>query len=430
MKYYLSYIEAGIHASVMLSVQESDSKPATVVYEAGFVTNITEEGGISLFRKQKGYYLEDEAASKLLYSRIDVKHRTYEISKQEAENFFITINKQKTSTKGEDFSFKFNNRGVSGEYYQVLINNCKGYALSLFNSIGVLDANILKNSFIQITKSTGYLLESLSKDSLSCPVKDSLMREIIEFIDNDLKSILSKKDQLSVQDEELANLLQEKAVYLKNNINKIGVDTDVGVDVEANVEDLFDFYSLSKVSSNLDESARRPLLLKCDNIRKNFENFKAINAKSSPSFLWKNTPKIAPRVNLDNFSEVEKAIYVVSNRKNSVIEGLDYLENSLAAILKDKNLDEKNKNELLQIKILIHDKSQEMIKNVANSGDSSREMNMDEACKYYSAVNKTIDNALDGLKQEIDKLKPHSKLNPIIDFIYGIVNLFKQESTL
>lgn len=205
MSYYLSYIEINGHASLILSKQSNSSAPTKIITQVGFTNEGLDSGYLGT---QAGFVKEEKTVARTMYTDVEVKHRTYEISKEEMEKVLSIIN--------QDRNLNLANPSATsgGPHYQQIKQNCKTYAMNLFKNAGIIDAEILSNFMIQRPNTTDNLLSTLEKSDFSCPAKDNLIKSFekeLTELNQGLKKLIDIPCGLVVCEElpsaqQLANL--------------------------------------------------------------------------------------------------------------------------------------------------------------------------------------------------------------------------------
>lgn len=429
MRYFLSYVESGIHASVMLSVQDGPNDPVKVSYEAGF-----DIGGDlqSPFGKQQGYYVEEDAASKAAYSSsMKVRHRTYEISEEEATKFFSLINQQRQKPKGEQRKGPLKEDETQtmlrGGKFQLLTSNCKVYALSVFNSLGIFEAKSLSNAFIQITRTKKSKTKTMDRNVISCPIKDKFIQEFEKFA-QEMQSVLPQiKDKASFST--IADILEDDLKRLKEKSHKVAIEEEL-------YEEYQSLFSTAKILIDATEDpALQDKLAQIDQQRqqaaKTLAEIKELDESHHLPFEWKTPPEVAKRVNLDSFSEEERAIYAIHHKGNQITDGLNDLSGMLEKSLKSTDLTDNARRDLLNLAAMVEDAKKALDESSQRLGNNHGKDTAKNLSAYMERQ-KELEEIVATLNQKISAFEPKNKksTNNASIFFNNVANLFKKKSTI
>jgi|GEM_PF-3045248 len=467
-QYYLSYIEIKDHAALMLSQQDQPSGPAKIICELGFAYSpAVKDNEVHFYTRHKGHIREEANASRVLYGHQTIKHKTYEISEMEVKKFFNILNRDRNLNSSSVTLSDEDIELVGGPDYQQLKFNCKSYAIGVLKEIGIQDAANLKNYLVQLPGSKDSQLEDISSEDLSCPIKDKFIHKLGILLDK-------AADQLSKISENLSNIVikananhdqsfleealfegeseisqaifaswvtegQQLAKELYENMNKAGYDD--------NFEDNFEqFQKLIHKISSIENQARvktkngfkkskfDEIMEAWDEIDLDFtdlaEDYEAINLDYSDyslEFFWKTTPTLSKRLDLQNFSAIEKMIYLKKIQSQDIEDNLDQILDHLDNKLLQASADEEE-----YVSDLIHLRN--AIKEKQNSLSESRERFLSsldklnnpmkaKACIEQEHHEKEI---LASLEDNIKQYQPKSdkKLTRLMRFIIHVLQFF------
>lgn len=327
MKYYLSYVEfkqgASNHSALMLSSQKDDDSEPEISYQVGFNKGgdmlINESSKIT--EKYQGALVEEDIASKALYSSRTVKHKTFELSEDEATRFFLIVNEDKR---------KYEHKGVDD--YQLVTHNCKTYAMNMFEKLGVSEASLLTNKTIQRPGTRNNFLENIEKQNIRCPEKEQFLSDLgslntmyqelkgtlniasfnVDVLNLDqnkleLVQLLNENEFLSDKSKDaidnMASCIQSIEYSLSNsskNPHKAGFDSGLSMaisDIKSKAEELNNIISTDPIgkfnnkSQALDESL--------DKLNKGYND-------KSIKFVWNKPLVTAKRKNLQTPKESER----------------------------------------------------------------------------------------------------------------------------
>lgn len=480
MTYYLSYIEVHHHAALMLSTQESPEQPTRIICEVGFAysPNLNDEQ-VGYFSTHKGHVREETNISKALYSSLSVRHRTYEISEFEVKKFFEIINRSKQiNAETVDVEFKDEEEItkqteiVGGPQYQKLRYNCKNYAIDVMKEMGIVDAKRLSNFFIQIPNDEN--LEDISKIELSCPIKDKFIQEAIPTLEktiNELMFILENIDAIQVNPlNNKESDLEEKLELETDEYNKHSYQTAITQALKiahhlyetpqkAGVDPNFDtkFTALGRLLNYIitfeDKAAitTSPSKLKKSIFNKSIAALEELDDSLSDlqnqaqdinqltqddclEFFWKSTPPLTERLDLGNFTDEEKSIYVIKIKSKEMNDGLDNLLHVLQSrLLHDSTLTEDFSSDLINLSLLITNAKNEIekynnqfFKEIEESKESKDHSKVVSSCVVSQKNN--LDTILLKLAKSINDFTPKSpKSNKFMRFVHYLIGYFKKD---
>jgi len=429
MRYFLSYIESGIHASVMLSTQESPRQPVKVAYEAGFDISGDLQSPLG---KQQGYYVQEDAASKAAYSSMTVRHRTYEISEAEAAKFFSLINEQRGKRRIDTLKEDENQAMLHGGKFQLLTNNCKVYALSIFNALGVFEAKSLSNAFIQITRTKKSKMDELNRKVIVCPIKEEFIQNF-EIFSNEMKDVLPQLKQIGPPAfKKLIDDLEKKIENLKDKTQKVAIQHELYEeyqDIFRNVEIISNFIesepSLQHFQENLSKAK-----LQNSSLSALLKEIKKLDESHSLPFEWKKPPKVAPRVHLDKFTPIEKAIYAINCKSNEIEDGLNDISSMLEKNLQSKELNNNTRSDLLSLSSIVEEAKKELKRSEQQLAQRVKHEpnNLNAYIKRHEDLSKIVKK----LEERISNFEPKDKknVNPIVKFMKNITKIFRKKSTI
>lgn len=392
---YLETVKSG-HVCLMLSKQISPDQPTHIGTAMGFVADDESDENLSPFKKYKGRVNPDEQIiSKILYSNVKVKHRTFEISEQESKKFLEIL--------AEDSEIE----------YQLLFNNCKTYIMDVFKRIGIVDANNLGNLFIQRPGSKNNLLHSLSKDNFSCPLKEEYMEELNARI-NEFKQLFTSLAQEKTEKAELIKKIIDSLDDLQKNRFKIKTEVfNISPTMTTLRKDLDQLNHFSLEKQNVEDITEKVNAI--INLTENFN-------RSTLQFRWNEPPQTAPRLYLNNFSELEKRSYVLRIKANELDNLLSCIsENINKASNQFKSFSSIEYHELREIKNIIFSSQHELRRSKIINFHSSQDN--EDSKTLISEHEKKINALINQLDNKLTKFSPKSSLGDfLIKFIYKILS--------
>lgn len=397
--YYISYIEAQGHASIMLSEQKKDSDKIEITCQIGFVP--ADVDYVSYFSTYPGKVWEEVTASKILYSKtVKAKHRTYEISESEYTAIFHKINSDRRQNLN---TIPIVNDSPTqsvegGPRYQLLSQNCKNYAISFIEQLDPEAAKVLKNKSIQRPNSRDSLLTEIKKEDLSCPMKDKLVSEIkgsIKKLEETFKNAHLKNKDI------IFNYLQS----MSQHVEKISFTNDF-------------CNAMSNLSNQLEnecfgEDDQQLIYKNTGNIEVSANSLIELSKSEALIFCWNELPTISRRVKLDSCSNDEKKILSAHERYRLAIESLDKIITRI-----DKNISSVESRDSLYLKNLIEGAKREIVKH--QNSFERKSFNVDE---YVRQINFTIKK----LETKVSSFQPTSESTwSIIKFIKRILSGFNE----
>jgi len=343
MAYFLSYVEFGEHAGLMLAEQKDPIEPAKIICEVGFgYSPDISTNRVGLFGRYKGHIHLEDTASRALYSSLTVSHRTYEISHSEMEHFFNIVNSKRRVKASPVKIGKTGNVTaiIGGPDYQRILSNCKVFALGVMKEIGIMDAKQLSNFFIQRPGTTNHLLKKISKTELSCPRKEEFILKTNLWTKKLMKNLQAMRERLKEKSinmnkrlySHLKNTL-ESAEKIKSVAHKVGIDRNF----KSNFEELGD--SLNQLLEYIESPAFRAGQSENDQlaarIRKDVNQYQILQESANNidklsdqdelEFYWKHTPPVSRRLSLANFNENEKIQYLLKIQTHELEDGLNQI---------------------------------------------------------------------------------------------------------
>ncbi|KTD18858.1 Uncharacterised protein [Legionella lansingensis] len=417
MPYYLSYIQINGHGGLMLAEQAKSSEAARIICNVGFNPRYGKMFG-------EGYLAEELTADRaIFYPYAKVFHRTYEISKAEMEKFFSIINRERRINAATLPSKQASSQAkhVGGPDFNIFAFNCKTFAMSVFKEMGIIDAEHLSNFLVQRTIMTsGDLLKPLTKHELSCPLKEevfSLAARLNTELASFKKSLADKKINPQMKDQ----LIQE-ILWLCGALLADGSQREYKKALNEKFEKLSPLLESKLFSKHKDFPKDLKLLVERVN------EIDQLIYQRQLNFYWKTTPPVAERLNLDNFNNEEKAIYLTKVKINETSDGLKQI---LQELIKKRG-DAKSSNpdlysDLTHLAKIIVDakKSVDAIKKEFDSLDQKKpEDIISECAKQQRALNSTIHN----MEQNLSKFIPRTQETSVfMRFINRIVAYFTKD---
>lgn len=366
-------------------------------------------------------------------SGVQVTHRTYEISKTEMEAFFHIINRDR-KIKAIEIETEDGPKVIGGPDYQIITHNCKTYAMRVLKEMGIIDAENLSNFTVQRPDSSYNLLQTLSREELSCPLIDKLVdidKIISVLTDLNLKMTSLQK---SLKDKEINNEVTKQLIVHIQNVLRI---CNLLLKHRGNAGGLVSLYKhYIELSTLLDsinalkafdekESLKHDLAVIVEMVSKVIQ----VSKQKQLYYYWKTTPPVITRLNLDNFDDQEKRIYLTKIKANETSDGLDQILIEL-----DKKISISQTSDQSLYLDLIDLKS--IIQNAKKSVDESREeflnfisQNKPENIAGYCAKQqKALASTINIMEQALSEFAPRSKeTSGFIRFINRIVAYFKQD---
>lgn len=441
MRYYLSYIEVRGHAALMLSEEQPDGR-CKVIEEVGFLYAPGTDGGGLLFAG-KGYLQEEVNASKALYSASSqVKHRTFEVSIAEKNEFLNILKRDKAINAVPMLIPAAQNTQVEavigGPNYQYFLHNCKTYALGVLKQIGIIESDNLRNTLSpQRPNTTENLLTRLTNQEMSCPDKDKLIQDIT----NSFKKLNSLLDNLL---SKANNETHKKYIQsVKTHCNRmLDLTHSIGfkADFFASFGSLLNtFEKISDPRQYNDQfSEFQEKLKECQkelvDLKNTTKEVYASAIDKQLGFYWKKTPPLAKRVHLDKFTELEKTIYLTTVKKNEVSDGLTLMLSELETLLASKSI-EKNQNlrddlETLQKllapqKKILDENNQAFLKKLSQcESNGSKE---EEKLAIYREHNQKLGESVKSLESIINNFTPKSsETNRLLQFFKSLIAYFSK----
>lgn len=432
MTYYLSYVEVNKHAALMLSEQEHSWMPTRILCEIGFAPSLDIPiNEIGYFSTHKGHVREETNASRALYSKTsEVTHRSYEISQAEMEKLFIILNRdRKINVSGLRLDKKSKQiTYVGGPDYQKIAHNCKTYLMGILKEIGIIDAQNLSNFLIQRTGTKRSLLKPISKDELSCPLKESLIEDIstvLTQLNADMSSVLN-----SITDkEENVELIELIKSFLNISSNLMDNKSKVGIMLSLNKQ-------FEKLLTLIDSIAIHTQIPGVENYKVQLMDIIAMADKISQlsnlgklDFYWKSAPSLAPRLKLNQFNEEESTILITKVKTNELIDGIEQI---LAEFNNEMSRAKSfERNLFLDLKQLKHilELSKKRVGDIKSSFihaiENKNKIDTLNICKkQQKAVVKVIDN----LERKLSGFVPTSRnTSALLRFINRIIKYFRKD---
>lgn len=436
MTYYLSYVEIKGHSALMLSHQAEPNQPTRIICEFEFAYSPDiPQNEVGYLTTHKGYVREESNAGRALYSKTsDVKHRTYEVSEAEVQKFFQILNRD----RAVNLALIAPEKGtvevqyIGGPDYQKIKNNCKTYAVGVLKEMGIIDAQNLSNFLIQRTKTKTSLFKPLSKEELSCPLKENLLVKItsvLNEINKEALSILENINQSELDEDDKDKLrnvvenIQTLSNQLLENKDKVGIM----VSMNKRFEEISTLLDLVVPYTARDISAFKDGLSEIVGLSKKVTD---LSNKGQLEFFWKSTPPVAGRVMLNNFTPQERAAYLVKIKGNEVADGLDQvLMDFNHRINKLRSFD---KELYLDLSDLKH-----IVENAKNEIDTANQtflisMKTKEALgdvTYLCAKQKkAIDAVIGKLESDLAEFKPRSpEASVFIRYLNRLISYFKKD---
>jgi hypothetical protein len=436
MTYYLSYIEIKGHSALMLSQQVDPSLPARIVCELGFAYSPDiPQNAVGYLTTHKGYLREESNAGRALYSKTsDVKHRSYEISEAEARKFFQIINRDKQINLApiEPEKGVVEVQYIGGPDYQKVRNNCKTYAMGVLKEMGIIDAQNLSNFLIQRTKTKTSLFQPLSKEELSCPLKENLLAKITSVLNeiNQETLIILENINHSELDEDSKNELKEVVKNIKTLSSQL-LENKEKVSIMVSMNKRFE-----EISASLDSVAPytphnishfKDGLSEIVSLSKKVTD---LSNKGQLEFFWKSTPPVANRLMLNNFTPQERAAYLVKIKGSEVADGLELvLMDFNHRINKLRSFDKELYLDLSDLKHIIENAKKEI--DTANQSFLTS-MKTKEALgdvTYICAKQKKAINAVIGkLESDLAGFKPRTPESSVfIRYLNQLIRYFKKD---
>jgi hypothetical protein len=423
MHIYLSYIERNGHAALMLSEQISESEPPKVVCELGFALSldVAEVGYLGTYKGRVGE--ETNAARALYSSSSDVRHRTFEISQAEMLKFYQILNRDRAINQDKigptDRAVKYE----GGPDYQKLRHNCKGYALGIFKELGVIEADGLSNFFIQRPHTHTELLQPLSGEVMSCPMKEKLEEKttsLLERINNEIQSINLEDEEISKETISAVEKLNEQTDMLVKNIKKLGINAALNQHFEQ-IDTLLD-----TVSAKVEIKAIASLKEELAEAKQMAIEVSELSKEGILPIHWKPDFPVAKRLVLNNFDAEEKALYSVKIKTNEMSDGLEQLLSDIAekmdsakSFKRDLYCDLVDLTAMIkEAKDAVDNSKQTFLQTIENPNSKD----LKEACAQQ---HKTIDDITERLEQRLNDFQPKSEetsafmrlINKIISYV-------------
>lgn len=465
MQYYLSYIERKGHAAMMLSVQKDPNAPIEVLYEFGFTPS---EEDYHYFNLVDGILIEENNGSRALYSQSShVKHRTYPISEVEFNKCLAKLNadrrKNIDSAKG---SKKPKRTQGGGPNYQNLLFNCKGYALSMFKELGVMDAARLKNIAIQRPQTTDPLMKELTSEELSCPLKDNF----IQTFDGDLRKLQDKlvllkkmQDHVIFAEKNNGDLFFKNIDFVLQNVQsgfkyseKIGIASADADEREKSVDRLTGDISFLAKRSTLGfkegsgvtqeswetllkdiTALQKGLATQRDEMRVTMEGLKKegrVDSAGNITFpvVWKKEPVVSQRVDLDSFSDCEKGMYLI---RTKTVEMSACLE-EMSSLCAQKMTELEGSSDIAALKNHVDSAINELQNSnkafLESLSTEKTKKSEQEVLEAYLKQDIALNKVLDDLDKKIANFQPANPENTnwLSSTFRNFINLFKKDSTV
>lgn len=317
MRYFLSYVEQNHstgHTALMLSVQRDDKSPVEIIAEIGFGPSPFIDPKRFSFFSSQGEVREENNASIALYSQsIDVTHRTYAISQQEAEKFFEIINRDRRINISEITRSMGSTKltfVVSGPDYDKIRYNCKKYALDVLSELGIVEAKELSNFLIQRPLTHKERLSTLSDDELACPFKEKLAEKItltLTQLNKTLEASLKNRDSFH---ENIKGILDLSSNLIQTK-EKVGIDPSFPKKLKKIDED---------IDPLLDSEEKKELRKKIKEILEDIDILDKLSDTKELRFFWKQPPSLARRFVLAGFTPEEKARYFIDAKTTEIAQ--------------------------------------------------------------------------------------------------------------
>lgn len=349
-RYFLSYVEVNDgHGALMLAVQESHANPSAIVAQIGFAYSPNSKNDdVGNFSTHSGDVREEnDNLAKFLYGRSKITHRTYEITKSEAEKFFHIINRDRNvnvievehkSDIGEGYK-----TAHGGPSYQRVSMNCKAYAIGVMKELGIADVDCLSNFFVQIPGSTSSLMLPVKKSEISCPLKEKFIGDVAGLINKCLSFSEYLKNEKIIDEGEFASF-SEKIKNVRDNAYRAGFDVSLNGKIESMAIDIISFFEKAKKNyfkHSRDDSGSDALKTRIDEAESFEEEFNGLLRKieeisqkthgESLEFFWNDAPPLSKRARFSEMTEIEKSTWLVQEKTHSSIAAVK----SMTAILND-----------------------------------------------------------------------------------------------
>ncbi len=423
MPYYLSYIEIdGGHAALMLSEQKDPSQPTKILTEIGFAYT-AEDKPTDDFRRyfttHEGIISTEENSSRVLYGHNTVKHRTYEISREEMKRFLEMFSSDIDDAKNVspeiyDELKKESKLGSRVAYpnYQLMKFNCKTFVMSTLKEIGIMDASELSNSFVQRTKTNQKLLQTISKDELAAPAKDVILDELTKVLaDIQAALLLLQSDKNNYQNPNIRGAL-EFIDLINQEKNKIKIDT-----ITRNIQQIPGWIRI--LATNIEEMQKKPGVKYPPEFNKEKFHLQTLyrlagsidelERSKSLDFFWKTSPPISKRLHLENFTEQEQAVYKVKIQYNEMIDGLDRAMLLIQSKLDEsKNIDKETQSDMAAFKDMLAATKKSITEGQTTFTQSMQDRKNEDIVTACLEQKKFLNAELSKLETQINNFKPQS----------------------
>jgi len=437
----------------MISTQPSPPDgPVTIDYQIGFWPENAYAAEGSTMRQQlgtwQGVLQEEDMASKAVYSSQPIMHRTYEISEAEAANFFQIVNRDKQRYREGGATIAAGERAADAQRYRYVGFNCKAWAMDVLKQVGVADANGLRNFMVQTPHSKKDKSHELNSEHLTCEEKDRFITENKQLLQNMLEyinSVEQKKEQYAAhftdsKDQQAflgtVDFIKQNVEELSNGLRKVGFDKDMNTKFEGMDNNLEQFLKIMEKMEAGEE--KEALLAECATIHKGFKNnmvaFEGIvegYKNNTVKFTWSESPRVEKRVNFKNFSDVEKARYLVDRQMSDMEAYFQRASEEVESKLKEPGISNDLRDDLVQYATIIGETNTELQKLKSETVAALQKPGVTEQgnLEVYIKKGQRLDDIMDSLERKVSNYEPKAEKDsgPIKRMLSKVISFFKKD---